>query len=225
MMSTRQVIVVALIALAVKWFLNPPFLRLSFLDSTEKIVKGSRVIVTGASLGIGKSLAIEFARLGAKDIVIASRSLPKLNEVKDIIIKSGFQGNIYPIAVDLSTNEASVELVEKSLALMGGLDYLILNHITKSRFGTWLVDNKNAEGNHDFIKEMFAVNTFSYMWTATAAMDALKASNGAIAVVSSLAGIAMHTHVRWQSVVLKLEIKHLQRFNGHKRIAVILLSH
>ena len=68
---------------------------------------------------------------------------------------------------------------------MNGIDYLVLNHITSSHYGTWLVDNQKED--HDFISDMFHVNTFSYIWLATAAMNALKESKGKIAIVSSLA--------------------------------------
>lgn len=174
----------------VRWFLNPPVEEFfPFLDFAPRVVNGSRVVVTGASLGIGKAIAKELALMGAKEIVIASRSVGKLNEVKRQIMEKGFKGEIYTVAVDLSNEESSKQLIEKSVELMGGIDYLILNHITTSRFGTWLDDNKNSHEGHSFVPEMFSVNTFSYMWTATAAMEELQKSNGAIAVVSSLGGM------------------------------------
>ena len=47
-------------------------------------VNGERVILTGASSGIGKALAFELARKGAR-IVLTSRRLDLLNRVADEI--------------------------------------------------------------------------------------------------------------------------------------------
>ena len=71
-----------------------------------------------------------------------------------------------------------------------GLDYLVLNHITGSRFGLWLTAHNDSAEGQNFVDEMFQVNTMSYMWLATAAIGPLSArpSAGQIVVVSSLAG-------------------------------------
>lgn len=173
------------LGLVLRWLLLPSVI--DFQSAVPTKVFGRRVIVTGASYGIGKHLAIELGRLGAKEIVIASRTASKLNLVKKEI-EEKYNSTVHVIAVDLSNAKDCDQFIRDSVLKMGGLDILLLNHITNSRFGTWLVDNKNSAEGHSFIEEMFNVNAFSYIWLATAAMDELTKSGGAIGVVSSVAG-------------------------------------
>lgn len=219
---------VALLAIFLHWFLLPStlFLKHVFLQTplsevykpvSSPLVRGKRSIVTGASLGIGKHLAKELALNGVGQVVLAARSAPKLEALKLELELESNGIKVFVVPVDLSNKESCETLVATSLALMGGLDYLVLNHITSSRFGTWLVDNKNSEEGHSFLQSMFNVNTFSYVWLATAAMDALQTSHGAIAVVSSLAG-----HVGVPKTSVYSSSKHaLHGFFNSLRIEVI----
>lgn len=68
-----------------------------------------RVLITGASSGIGKSLAMEFSKLGY-DLVLVARNLEKLEEVKDII-GDKVQVELYPM--DLAQIENCMCLYEK----------------------------------------------------------------------------------------------------------------
>lgn len=143
-------------------------------------VRGQHVLITGASQGIGRSLVEEYAKRGAKHIVIASRNRQKLDAVKAVTQQRYPSVAITVIPADLSSERRCQELVRKALRAFGagGLNTLVLNHITSSRFGTWLGDAKNGPEGHGFLREMFEVNTFSYIWLATAAMEALQVRRG-----------------------------------------------
>ena len=67
------------------------------------------------------------------------------------------------------------------------MDFLVLNHITSSRFGTWLGDNAALQGGHSFLNDMFSVNVFSYMWLSTLGVPYLESTDGQIVSISSLA--------------------------------------
>ena len=67
---------------------------------------------------------------------------------------------------------------------MGGIDVLVLNHIMPTTLDTWL----SIDDRFEYMEKTFHVNTFSYIWMATAAMEYLKQSDGQIVVVSSFAG-------------------------------------
>jgi short-subunit dehydrogenase len=157
-------------------------------------MKGKTILVTGASQGIGAALAKEFARNGAGDIIMAARSVDKMELVRAEIFADGLADpsltRIHILKADLSTREASEACIKDSLDILGdkGLDILVLNHITNSRFGTWLQDNRALPGGHDFVPTMFETNTFSYMYMTTAAIDSLHTNSGQIVVISSLAG-------------------------------------
>jgi short-subunit dehydrogenase len=178
---------VALSSMLLYWLLCPVVI---FESTVLSHVRNSKVVVTGASQGIGKALVLEFARLGAGEVVIVSRSEAKLQAVKTEVQRIFPKTLVHVIAADLSSQEVCDDVVQKAVNLMGGLDTLLLNHITNSRFGTWLVDNKNRKEGQTFVPNMFATNVFSYLWMATASMAALQTSElgGRIGVVSSLAG-------------------------------------
>ena len=110
------------------------------------------MIVTGASQGIGKSIVFELARRGAAHVVLVSRSEAKLLAAKNEILAEVPSAQLSILPADLSNKAASVEMIHSATSLLGGsLDTLILNHITGSRFGTWLIDNKlnNNKNNND----------------------------------------------------------------------------
>jgi short-subunit dehydrogenase len=87
------------------------------------------------------------------------------------------------LPADLSNEEICSRVVEDAAKIMGGIDLLVLNHITTSRYGLWTQNT-----NYSFIGEMYNVNALSYIWMATSATKYLKNSNGQIIVVSSFAG-------------------------------------
>jgi corticosteroid 11-beta-dehydrogenase isozyme 1 len=152
-------------------------------------VNGTKALVTGASLGIGKEISREFAKLNVSHLVLVARSEDKLNALKNEILSDLSRSNleyrpqIHILAADLSTEEISKTVVQSAVELMGGIDYLVLNHITNSQYGLW-----TSHGSHDFLANMFSVNTFSYIWMTTAALPFLQNSHGQIVVVSSFAG-------------------------------------
>ncbi|WP_332022152.1 SDR family NAD(P)-dependent oxidoreductase, partial [Kaistella sp.] len=60
-----------------------------------KTPKENIVWITGASSGIGKALALEWARLGYK-VVLSARRREKLEEVASEIVKSGGEALVIP---------------------------------------------------------------------------------------------------------------------------------
>src|SRR5262249_16500309 len=81
-------------------------------------------IVTGAASGIGKEIALTFAREGAK-VAIADRNKGAARSVAKEIAKA--QGKGIPVAMDV-TNEAQVEQgVKEVVAAYGGVDVLVSN--------------------------------------------------------------------------------------------------
>ena len=96
--------------------------------------EGKIVIVTGASSGMGKQIALDFAKEGAK-VVAAARRLERLEEVKKLAADSGFKGEIIPYKADLSSKESTVALVEHTIDTLGGLDILVNNAGSMDNFG------------------------------------------------------------------------------------------
>lgn len=81
-------------------------------------------IVTGGGVGIGRSVAVEFARAGA-DVVVASRKLENLEPVTAEIVKLGRRS--FAMAVDVRQEDAVKELVERTVRDLGRLDIMVNN--------------------------------------------------------------------------------------------------
>lgn len=87
-------------------------------------LKGKVALITGAASGIGKEIALEFARQGAA-IIIADLNQSATNETAAEIKKMGHQA--FGIAVDV-TDEAQVNAaIDSSVQTFGNIDILISN--------------------------------------------------------------------------------------------------
>ncbi|XP_023265420.1 hydroxysteroid 11-beta-dehydrogenase 1-like protein [Seriola lalandi dorsalis] len=156
--------------IAVKWSapsFNPESLR------------GARVLVTGASTGIGEQMAYHYARFGAQ-LVITARREKVLQQVAEKCLSLGAQKALY-IAADMGSESDPEKVVDFAREKLGGLDYLVLNHIGPSPFSMW-------EGNVEHVRWLMKVNFFSYIQMAWKALDSLEQSKGSLVIVSSLLG-------------------------------------
>ena len=81
-------------------------------------------IVTGGGVGIGRSIAVEFAKAGA-DVVICSRKKENLEPVAAEIQKLGRRA--FAMAVDVRQEDAVKELVERTVRDLGRVDIMVNN--------------------------------------------------------------------------------------------------
>ena len=86
--------------------------------------KNKTVLITGASSGIGKESAIQFAKHGA-NLVLVARRKEKLDQIKNDLEK--FQGTSLVHQCDVSKKEQVKELSETVLEKFGKLDVLVNN--------------------------------------------------------------------------------------------------
>jgi NAD(P)-dependent dehydrogenase (short-subunit alcohol dehydrogenase family) len=85
-------------------------------------IKGSGVIVTGASQGLGAAVARELAARGAKLVLVARRKEP-LEAVAAAIRAAG--GEAHPLAADVGDKEATHAIAGAAAALVGPIDLLV----------------------------------------------------------------------------------------------------
>ncbi|MBN3555187.1 3-oxoacyl-[acyl-carrier-protein] reductase [Fictibacillus nanhaiensis] len=83
------------------------------------------VLVTGASRGIGRAIALYFAKNGAKVAVNYSGSEAKANEVVNEIKENG--GTAFAIKADISSSEDVTNMVKTVVDEFGSLDVLVNN--------------------------------------------------------------------------------------------------
>ena len=87
-------------------------------------LEGKTAIVTGGGTGIGKSIAIEFARAGA-DVAICSRKLEHLEPVEKEVRNLGRRA--FSMVVDVRQEEQVKAIVERAVQEWGRLDIMVNN--------------------------------------------------------------------------------------------------
>jgi NAD(P)-dependent dehydrogenase (short-subunit alcohol dehydrogenase family) len=96
----------------------------SRLDWKLFTMKDKVVIITGASSGIGRSLAFIFGERGSK-LVIASRNFQMLGLVSDTLKSKGF--DVHAVTADVSKEEDCSRLIDEAMQKYGRIDILINN--------------------------------------------------------------------------------------------------
>lgn len=89
-------------------------------------LKGKVVLLTGASMGLGRQQAIYFYKLGMK-VSICARREEKLLEAVRLCEESGGDGEIMEVPCDISNYEQLKNYVEKTVERFGTIDFLVNN--------------------------------------------------------------------------------------------------
>lgn len=105
-------------------------------------LSGKVALITGAKQGIGKEIAITFARAGA-DVVICSRSLPELEKVADEIKALGRRA--MAIKTDVSVKSEVQNLVTRTVREFGTIDVLVNNAVVYASGQPTLIDLPEEE--------------------------------------------------------------------------------
>ena len=87
-------------------------------------LEGRHAIVTGASRGIGRAMALLFAEEGA-NVTVVARTPETLDEVATGIRALGRRCVV--IATDVTADDAAAHIVDQSVAEFGGIDVLVNN--------------------------------------------------------------------------------------------------
>ncbi|XP_034626463.1 corticosteroid 11-beta-dehydrogenase isozyme 1-like [Trachemys scripta elegans] len=144
-----------------------------------EMLKGKRVIITGASTGIGEQMAYHLARMGAH-VLITARTEAKLQKVVTRCLELGAASAHY-MNGSMEDMALAEDVVKEAKQLWGGLDMLILNHIGYTYFNYF-------DGDVEHIRKLLEINFLSYVAMTVSALPMLKESGGSILVVSSTAG-------------------------------------
>lgn len=146
-------------------------------------VKGKVAIVTGASSGIGKAIAMCYAEHGIK-VVCANRNPQKGEETVNTITKAG--GNAVFFQADVSKAEDVKALVDFTIDRYGRLDGIV-NNAGIGLGGTPLHEYSLEE--YDNIMSLNLKSVFTAMKYGTEAILKSKSEGGFIINISSIAGL------------------------------------
>jgi len=148
----------------------------NLFDITDKVA-----IITGASRGIGQSIAEEFAKAGAK-VVVSSRKQDGVDAVAEQIISDGRQA--IGIAAHNGDKEALYNLVEKTVEHFGTVDIIVNNAATNPHFGTVL------DAEDSYWQKTLEVNVMGNVWLSQAVVKVMKENGGGkIINVASIVGL------------------------------------
>ncbi len=139
-------------------------------------------LITGASRGIGRAIALTFAREGAKVVVNYHRSKSMAEEIVEEIRKEG------RIAVAIQANvgdrDAVKKMIDKSLREFGRVDILINNA------GVLMRDGSLLDFNDDEFNSMWQVNVKGILHCSRAIVPhMMEKQYGKIVNITSIAGL------------------------------------
>jgi 3-oxoacyl-[acyl-carrier protein] reductase len=136
-------------------------------------------IVTGASRGIGKAIALKLAELHY-NLVIVGRSVQLLDQLKSEIEKTG--GRCLAIEADLSNENAPVDIIKETVSHFGQIDVLV-NNAGMSHSGAF------TETDLEAWNKVHAVNARAPFFLCKTAIPVLKeSSNPVIINIGSVVG-------------------------------------
>jgi len=146
---------------------------------TKRKIHGSRAIITGASSGMGREMALELARQGAS-VVVTARREDRLRKLAERIRAEG--GRIETVAGDVTDVETRHAVLDAARSSFGGLDILINN---AGIGATGLFEQADPQR----VRRIMEVNFFALVEMTREALPVLKEGVDPIVVnVSSILG-------------------------------------
>lgn len=145
----------------------------------KREVNNKVVVITGASSGIGKALALEALKRN-NCISICARNTVRLENTVNEFRKLGFN-NIFYNAADVSNKEQSFNFIRETLNHYGKIDILINNAGISMRAAFKDLDLK-------VIEQIMGINFWGTVYCTKFALPSIIENKGSIVFVSSIAG-------------------------------------
>lgn len=144
--------------------------------------KNKCVVVTGASSGMGRSIALQFAKEGATVIAVARRK-ERLEELAKEA--ESFEGKILVYVGDISSQEVNDGMIDFAIKECGKLDILVNNAGIMDEF------KPLSEVSNEHWEKIMRVNLYGPMYAMRKAVQvmAIQENGGNIVNVASIGGI------------------------------------
>ena len=143
-------------------------------------LKDKVAVVTGSTKGIGKEIAVEFARCGAK-VVVSGRNAQRAEDVCSEIKSAG--GEAMAVVADVANMDNAQQLVQQTIEKYGQLDVLVNNAgITKDNLMM-----RMKEADWDDVININLKGTFNCIKSVTRQM--MKQRSGQIINITSVVGL------------------------------------
>jgi NAD(P)-dependent dehydrogenase (short-subunit alcohol dehydrogenase family) len=139
---------------------------------------GKRVLITGASSGIGRACAERLAALGA-NVALAARNRESLAEVAQIAERHGVRAVVVP--TDVTQADQCQQAVTATVEQLGGLDILLCSAGLSLR-------SYFAGTSLEALERVMQVNFFGTLYATHFALPHIRRSKGSLVAVSSLTG-------------------------------------
>jgi 3-oxoacyl-[acyl-carrier protein] reductase len=164
-------------------------------DSMDLGLTGRVALVTGASSGIGRAVALQLGSEGA-DLMLTARRANELEVVAGEALKAGAK-QVRWVVADLETEDGPRAAVEAAAVQLGRLDVLINNGVPTQVGG--LSDFDEAG-----LLRAFEGKAVAYLRAARAAMPYLTQSGGGVIVnIGGAAGVSLMDHYLLGTMVVK----------------------
>ncbi len=131
-------------------------------------LEGMRTVVTGGDSGIGRAVALAFAREGA-DVLVVHLPEEAGDADRTCELVSGAGGRAAHVALDLTTEEACLEVVDTAVRELGGIDVLVNNAAFQMAQPGGIADISSEQ----FDRTM-RTNLYAMFWLTRAALPHLK---------------------------------------------------
>jgi NAD(P)-dependent dehydrogenase (short-subunit alcohol dehydrogenase family) len=153
--------------------------------SLASVIKGKRVLITGASSGIGLETALKVGEAGG-EVLLVSRTREKLEEVAKQVEEAGGTAHVHP--ADLSDLEDIDRLAAEVLEQHGGVDVLVNNAGRSIRRSV----ERSYDRFHDFERTM-QLNYFGALKLILAFMPGMRERKGGHIINVSSIGVQTNT--------------------------------
>ncbi|MEH6388798.1 MAG: SDR family oxidoreductase [Pseudomonas profundi] len=148
---------------------------------------GKVAVITGSTKGIGRAIAEEYAKAGAK-VVISSRKADACDKVANEFKEQGFDA--LPIACHVGDKAQLQNLVDTTIATWGKIDILVCNAATNPVYGP------TSQVSDEAFDKIMGTNVKGTFWLCNMVIPQMvELGGGSIVLLSSIAGIRASANI------------------------------